>query len=123
LATGVILKDPLAATGVAVAGAAAQGMVSDRRDTPDAQPVWNALVKHHRSARDELRGVKVESAGVPDRVWGIPDSPSREVTVSDGELLIDQFLTDSVATEEVRRGSGNARLSAEGRLPGVRSGR
>ncbi len=48
-------------------------------------------MKHSRSARDELRGVEVSSTGAPDRPWGIPTTASMDVTIADGELLIDHF--------------------------------
>lgn len=100
IATGAILKDPIAATAVAAIGVVAQAKVSERVSTPSPQRVWNALVKHHRSARDELRGVEVASTDAPKRLWGIPDSPSMAVTVSDGELLIDTFRKFLVASEQ-----------------------
>jgi hypothetical protein len=97
VATGLILRDPLAATGVAVLGTAAQGIVSRHAGTQQhPQRIWTALTKHQRSARDEMRGVEVSNTGAPGRPWGIPEEPSMDVTISEGELLIDHFSTTQV---------------------------
>lgn len=92
LATGLIFKDPGAATAAGVTGIAAQAKLSEKIGAPPAQRVWNTLMKHSRSARNEMRGVEVTSTGAPDRLWGIPTAASMDVTIADGELLIDHFL-------------------------------
>lgn len=96
LAAGAITRDPLAATMVGAAGAAAQARLTETIGAAPAQRVWSALVKHQRSVHHELRGVKVQEStptgSEPNEpFWGIAEVASMHVTVSAGELLIDHF--------------------------------
>ncbi|TDD58018.1 SEC-C domain-containing protein [Kribbella antibiotica] len=101
VAAGVMLKDPATVTAVAAGGILAQALVRGRTETSSAAPIWTELVKHQRSAQDEMIGVRVENAEIAAAPkWGIPAMPSMEVTVSAGQMLIDHLPRQQVPVAE-----------------------
>lgn len=88
LATDLVLRTPLIATGIGAAATAIESVVGNRSTGP--QRVWNALVNHSRTVDQEIHGVRVDlgdSSGQP--YWGISPNPSMSVTITAGATLRD----------------------------------
>jgi hypothetical protein len=92
IGTGVIIDvaagTPGLATTLGALGTIGATMLERRKAQEGAQQIWSSLVEHHRDFAGELNGVK-EQPSSSGNTWGIPDTPSMEITISEGAIFSD----------------------------------
>ncbi len=109
-----------AATGATIAGTVLDEFFRRPKAPAGPQRIWSSLVKHQRTAADEVRSVSFAASMHSGKHWGIPAEPSMAVTVTSGQIVWDADPT-TLRTSPV--GDGFSAESGPYRLCGCGSGR
>lgn len=86
LATDLTLGTAGVPTAIGVAGVLLDERSRSRKS--GVQRIWSSLVKHNRTAGQEVQSIQVGGPSKNGPNWGIPTEPSRSVTVTTGQMIV-----------------------------------